>query len=170
MSGRHWAWVVTLLCIGGCTTLPSHDPLQVTVAGIEPLALQGLELRMLTRLRVQNPNDSPIDYRGVYVKIELQGKTFATGVTDVSGTVPAFGESIIEVPVTASAMRMAHQVFGERQAERRRHLRVPALRGFGRVLAEAARTGGNSDVDLNGQSPPCPRTPMNARSASVRRV
>ena len=112
MSGRHFAWVMILLCIGGCTTLPSHDPLQVTVAGIEPLQGEGLELRMLTKLRVQNPNDAPIDYRGVYVKIELQGKTFATGVTDASGTVPAFGESIIEVPVTASAMRMAHQFFG----------------------------------------------------------
>lgn len=112
MSGRHLALVMALLCIGGCTTLPSHDPLQVTVAGIEPLQGEGLELRMLTKLRVQNPNDSPIDYRGVYVKIELQGKTFATGVTDATGTVPAFGESVIEVPVTASAMRMAHQVFG----------------------------------------------------------
>lgn len=112
MSGRHLALVMSLLCIGGCTTLPSHDPLQVTVAGIEPLQGEGLELRMLTKLRVQNPNDSPIDYRGVYVKIELQGKTFATGVTDATGTVPAFGESVIEVPVTASAMRMAHQVFG----------------------------------------------------------
>ena len=112
MSGPHWAWVMALLCVGGCTTLPSHDPLQVTVAGIEPLQGEGFELRMLTKLRVQNPNDAPIDYRGVYVKIELQGKTFATGVTDVSGTVPAFGESVIEVPVTASAMRMAHQFFG----------------------------------------------------------
>ena len=112
MSGRHWAWVMALLCVGGCTTLPSHDPLQVTVAGIEPLQGEAIQLRMLTKLRVQNPNDSPIDYRGVYVKIELQGKTFATGVTDVSGIVPAFGESVIEVPVTASAMRMAHQFFG----------------------------------------------------------
>ena len=111
MSGRHLALVIALLCIGGCTTLPSHDPLQVTVAGIEPLPGDGLELRMLTKLRVQNPNDSPVDYRGVYVKIELQGKTFATGVTDASGSVPAFGESVIEVPVTASAMRMAHQFF-----------------------------------------------------------
>ena len=112
MSGRHLAWVMSLLCLGGCTTLPSHDPLQVTVAGIEPLQGEGLELRLLTKLRVQNPNVGPIDYRGVYVKIEVQGKTFATGVTDASGTVPAFGESVIEVPVTASAMRMAHQVFG----------------------------------------------------------
>jgi LEA14-like dessication related protein len=112
MSGRHLALVMSLLCLGGCTTLPSHDPLQVTVAGMEPLQGEGMELRLLTKLRVQNPNDSPIEYRGVYVKIEVQGKTFATGVADATGTVPAFGESVIEVPVTASVMRMAHQVFG----------------------------------------------------------
>jgi hypothetical protein len=112
MTARQFPWVLALVCIGACTTLPDRDPLQVTVAGIEPLQGEGLELRMLTKLRVQNPNDSPIEYHGVYVKIELQGKTFATGVSDASGTVPAFGESVIDVPVTASAMRMAHQVFG----------------------------------------------------------
>jgi LEA14-like dessication related protein len=103
---------VALLLLGGCATLSHHDPLQVTVAGIQPLQGEGFELRLLTKLRVQNPNETPINYNGVYVKIEVQGKTFATGVTDASGTVPAFGESVIEVPVTASAMRMAHQVFG----------------------------------------------------------
>ena len=112
MTSRQLAWAMALLCLGACTTLPDRDPLQVTVAGIEPLQGEGLELRMLTKLRVQNPNDSPIEYHGVYVKIELQGKTFASGVSDASGTVPAFGESVIDVPVTASAMRMAHQVFG----------------------------------------------------------
>jgi LEA14-like dessication related protein len=112
MSYRTLAFAITLSFLAGCATLRDHDPLQVTVAGIEPLQGEGLELRLLTKLRVQNPNDSPIDYRGVYVKIELQGKTFATGVSDASGTVPAFGESVIDVPVTASAMRMAHQFFG----------------------------------------------------------
>ena len=33
-------------------------------------------------------------------------------MSNASGAVPAFGESLIEVPVTASAMRMAHQFFG----------------------------------------------------------
>jgi LEA14-like dessication related protein len=112
MNRRNFAFASALLFLAGCTTLPSRDPLQVTVAGIEPLQGEGMELRLLTKLRVQNPNDSPIEYNGVYVKIELQGKTFATGVADATGTVPAFGESVIEVPVTASVMRMAHQVFG----------------------------------------------------------
>ena len=108
MAGR-MAWAMALLCLSACATLPARDPLQVSVAGIEPMKGEGLELRLLTRLRVQNPNDAPIAYRGVYVKIALQGQTFATGVTDADGTVPAFGETVIEVPVTASAFRIANQ-------------------------------------------------------------
>ena len=43
---------------------------------------EGLELRMLVKLRVQNPNSTALSYDGAYVKAEVQGKTFATGVSD----------------------------------------------------------------------------------------
>jgi hypothetical protein len=42
----------------------------------------------------------------------VQGKTFATGVSDVGGSVPRFGETVITVPVTASAFRMLSEVLG----------------------------------------------------------
>jgi len=67
---------------------------------------------MMLRLRVQNPNDQPIEYSGVYVDLEVQDKTFATGVSEAGGTVPAFGEAVISVPVTVSMMRMAGQFIG----------------------------------------------------------
>jgi LEA14-like dessication related protein len=88
-----------------------HDPLQVTVLGVEPLESQGMELRMLVKLRVQNPNDAPIDYNGVALEMNVQGKTFATGVSDASGSVPRFGESVITVPVTVSAFHMLGEAF-----------------------------------------------------------
>ncbi len=103
------ALVVATLASEGCATLHGRDPLQVTVAGIEPLQGQGLELRMLVKLRVQNPNDAPVDYNGVAVEMNVQGKTFATGVSDAGGSVPRFGEAIISVPVTVSAFRMVRQ-------------------------------------------------------------
>jgi LEA14-like dessication related protein len=96
----------------GCASLQSRDPLQVTVAGIEPLQGQGLELRLNVKLRVQNPNDTPVEYDGVAVAMDVQGKTFATGVADLAGSVPRYGESVITVPVTISAFRMARQVMG----------------------------------------------------------
>jgi LEA14-like dessication related protein len=84
----------------------------VTVAGIEPLQGQGMELRLLVKLRVQNPNDTPVDYNGVALEMSVQGKTLASGVSDAQGSVPRFGESVIEVPVTISGFRMARQAMG----------------------------------------------------------
>jgi len=100
------------LTLGGCAGLPSKDPLQVTVAGVESLPGEGMELRLLVKLRVQNPNPAPIDYRGAYLKLEVQGKTFATGVTGEQGTLPGYGEAVIGVPVTVSVLRMVRQVAG----------------------------------------------------------
>ena len=100
------------LGLGGCASFPRTDPLQVTVAGIEPMQGEGLELRMMVKLRVQNPNDAPVDYDGAYVRLEVQGKTFATGVSDSRGSVPRFGESVVAVPVTISMLNVVKQVLG----------------------------------------------------------
>jgi LEA14-like dessication related protein len=107
---RRFAPLLVALAVSACASLGRGDPPNVTVAGIRTLQGEGFEMRMLVKLRVQNPNDSAIDYNGVSVKFDVAGKTFATGVSDAAGTVPRFGESVIEVPVTISAMNMAKQV------------------------------------------------------------
>ena len=71
-----------------------------------------MELRLLVRLRVQNPNDTPIEFDGVSLNLDVMGRDFASGVSDQAGTVPRFGEAVIAVPVTVSLMRMARQVLG----------------------------------------------------------
>ena len=109
---RRAVYVAVAILLSACAALQRTDPLQVTVAGIEPLQGQGMELRMLVKLRVQNPNDAPIEYDGVSLKLDVQGNTFATGVSDERGSVPRFGESVISVPVTTSAMRMVRQALG----------------------------------------------------------
>jgi LEA14-like dessication related protein len=108
------AIALAVLTLAGCASLAGKDPLQVTVAGIEPMQEkgEGLELRLLVKLRVQNPNSAPVSYDGAYVKVEVQGKTFATGVSDAGGTLPGFSEAVVEVPVTVSMLRMVRQVIG----------------------------------------------------------
>src|SRR5512137_2444309 len=93
--------LATLLA-AGCASLPKHDPLQVTVAGIESLPGEGMELRLLVKLRVLNPNDAPVDFDGVALNLDVQGKRFASGVSDEVGSVPRFGEAVVQVPVTVS--------------------------------------------------------------------
>jgi len=103
---------IAVLTLTACASLLGRDPIQVTVAGVESLPGEGLELRMLVKLRVQNPTDTPLDYDGVSLKLDVQDKTFATGVSDTRGTVPRFGEAIIAVPVTISVLRMARHALG----------------------------------------------------------
>jgi LEA14-like dessication related protein len=97
--------------LAGCAGLPHQDPIQVSVANVEPLAGEGLELRLLVKLRVQNPNDAPVQYDGVYVKLDVLDKTLATGVSDERGSIPRYGESVIGLPVTVSGLRMAALAF-----------------------------------------------------------
>lgn len=101
--------LLSLLWLSGCAAISDRDPVQVTVAGIDTLPGEGLELRMLVKLRVQNPNDVPIEYDGVYIKLDVIDKTLATGVSDQRGVVPRFGEAVISVPLTVSPLRV---VFG----------------------------------------------------------
>ena len=111
-------FLAAAVAFAGCASLPSKDPLQVTVTGIEPLQEkeEGFEIRLLVRLRVQNPNSDAISYDGAYVKVEVQDKTFATGVSNVGGTVPGFSEAVVEVPVTISMLRMVRHVIGMKDA------------------------------------------------------
>jgi LEA14-like dessication related protein len=98
--------------LSSCASLQGREPLEVTVAGVEPLEGQGMEVRLLVKLRVQNPNEEPLDYDGVSLSMDVQGKTFATGVSDAAGNVPRFGEAVIDVPVTISAFRLVRQAMG----------------------------------------------------------
>ena len=103
--------VMTMLG-GGCALLPPAEPVDVTVAGIESLPAEGMEMRLAVKLRVQNPNDQPIDFDGLSVRLIVQGKTFATGVSDQRGTIPRFGTEVLTVAVTVSALRVAWNTFG----------------------------------------------------------
>ena len=96
-----------VLLLTGCASLQHHDPLRVTVAGVEPMKGEGMEMRMAVKLRVQNPNEKPVDFRGVSLEMDVEGKSFASGVCDENGSVPGYGESVISVPVSISALHVA---------------------------------------------------------------
>ena len=101
--------VSCLLLLAGCASLQHRDPLRVTVAGVEPMEGEGMEMRMAVKLRVQNPNQGPVEFRGVSLEMDVEGKSFASGVCDESGTVPGFGESVVSIPVSISALHIARQ-------------------------------------------------------------
>jgi len=96
-----------LLTLAACAAWTGGDPPRVTVAGIEALGGDGMELRMLVKLRVVNPNDFPIEYDGLAVKLDVQGRTIASGASNERGAVPRYGEAIIALPVSVSLVDVA---------------------------------------------------------------
>ena len=112
--------LLCLVAFAGCSALPNRDPLSIDVAGIEPLPGEGLELRLAVRVRIQNPNDTSIEYSGAALDLQLNGRKLASGVSAATGTVPRYGEAVLEIPVTVSALNMARQVLGFMNEQDRR--------------------------------------------------
>jgi LEA14-like dessication related protein len=111
MLNRRLLLLVVTLGLGACAALMGGEPLQVHLVGIEALEGQGLELRMALKLRLQNPNDTPVEFDGVSLQLDVQGSNFASGVSDQHGSVPRFGEAVLVIPVSVSGTSMVRQVF-----------------------------------------------------------
>jgi len=112
VPGRCLSLFVVLLLLTACASLGLREPVRVTVAGLEPLPSEGLEARFAVKLRVQNPNETALDFDGVAVELELAGFDFGSGVSDQRGSVPRYGEELITVPVTVPFLAIVRQVFG----------------------------------------------------------
>jgi LEA14-like dessication related protein len=101
--------MVAACALAACASLPTLDPPRVTLADIDSVSFEGMELRMRVKLRVQNPNRIALDYDGIDVQVSLQGRGVARGVSDERGSVPGYGEAIVALPVTISLMDLGRQ-------------------------------------------------------------
>lgn len=118
-----WSRRLVLLAstqLAACATLGGREPVVVDVVGVEPLPGQGMEGRFLVRLRVQNPNTEPVAFDGVAITLDVRGNRFASGVSDVRGTVPRFGETVLAVPVSVPMSAMLAQALSIASGDRAR--------------------------------------------------
>ena len=155
MAERLRAWcaiALALVLATACATL-GGDPLRVQVVGLEPLQGQGMELRFAAKLRVQNPNETPIEYDGIAVDLEVRGSAFASGVSDARGTIPRYGEAIVTVPVTVSAFAIVRQAIGFASGDRSKVDYV--LRGkVGGSTFGSVRFESRGELELPGSAAP----------------
>lgn len=106
-----------LLALGGCALLSNRDPLNINVVGFEPLQSQDMEVRFAVKIRVQNPNETAIDYNGVALDLEVNGQPLAAGVSDQAGSIGRFSETVLTVPVSVSAFSVLRQTLGLSQTQ-----------------------------------------------------
>ena len=112
MIRRAALWALVGAALAACAGIGLREPLRVTLAGLDSLPGEGMEARFLAKIRVQNPNDVAITYSGLSAEVELNGKSFASGVSPATGEIPRFGESVVELPLTVPATAMVRQVLG----------------------------------------------------------
>jgi LEA14-like dessication related protein len=117
LSSPHRTRLRTLLLslivtLTACSTLTPGDPLRIQLVGVEPLPGEDLEMRFAVKLRVQNPNNSPIDFDGVALQLKVNQQPLLSGVSDQSGQIPRYGETILHIPVSLSAYAALRQAWG----------------------------------------------------------
>jgi LEA14-like dessication related protein len=103
---------LSLVALAACANLTQRDPLNIDVAGIEQVPGEGMEVVLAVRIRVQNPNDTPVEYNGVALTLDVNDRSLASGVSDEVGVVPRYGETVFTIPVTISAFDVARQIYG----------------------------------------------------------
>ena len=108
---RRVVMLLAALGLGACAGLPlSMKPPEVSVADLRLIDAGLLEQRFGLRLRVLNPNDADIPVDGLSFTIALNGKAFATGVSNTAVTIPRLGEAVVEVEAVSSLAGMLRQL------------------------------------------------------------
>jgi hypothetical protein len=153
MLRRYLVLGLLSVLLAGCASLGLREPVRVTVAGLEPLPGEGLEARFAVTLRLQNHSDTRLDFDGVSLDLELAGKDFGSGVSDQHGSVPRFGETLITVPVTVSAIAIVSQLMAmtERRGEPRIQYRLQGR--LGGIGLGSARFSSEGELTLPKQQP-----------------
>jgi len=139
-----------LLALSGCVTYPYDDPLNVNVVSIQPLPSQDMEVRFAVKIRVQNPNGTNINYNGVALDLDINGQPFASGVSNESGSVGRYAETVLSVPVSVSAFSALRQTYGYTQMQNLHNMPY-VLRGkLGSGLFATRRFVDSGQVSLPG--------------------
>jgi LEA14-like dessication related protein len=114
------------LLLGGCAGMrPGYERPSVTLSSFRILPSEGLMPRFALGLRVVNPNPTPLPLRGMSYNVAFEGHPLLTGVAGNLETVPAYGESMIEVQTGVdliSGLRLFNDLLNDPQRDRLRFL------------------------------------------------
>ena len=97
--------ILPILC--GCAGFGKRlEPPRISLVHIQVQKVALLETIFQIDLRVYNTNDVPLTIRGADCYLKLQGKDFASGVSNERATVPALGTVVIPMAVYSSVIEL----------------------------------------------------------------
>jgi LEA14-like dessication related protein len=114
----------------GCAGLgESLKPPQMNISNIQVREIRPFEVVFQVRLRAFNTNDTAIDIKGMKCELEINGRRFATGVSNTRTEIPPYQTATIPIDVYSSVLDIVKGLPGLGEKERLRY----TLKGHVRV-------------------------------------
>jgi LEA14-like dessication related protein len=96
---------VLMILWAGCAGLGvSLKPPQMNISNIQVLEIRPFEAVFRVLLRAFNTNDVAIDIKGIKCELEINGRRFATGVSDTRTKIPPYQTATLPVDVYSSVL------------------------------------------------------------------
>lgn len=107
----HLLALLILTGVSGCATLgPDFEPPRISVVSLEPDSVTLLEQKYLIQLRIQNPNEQPLAIRGLHYDLELNGRSFLSGVSGDALAIPPFSDAVIRTEGVSTLFGFLRQI------------------------------------------------------------
>jgi LEA14-like dessication related protein len=114
----------------GCAGLgESLKPPQMNISNIKVLEIRPFEAVFQIRLRAFNTNDAAIGIKGIKCELEINGRRFATGVSNTRKEIPPYQTAVIPIDVYSSVLDLIRGLPGLGNKERLRY----TLKGHVRI-------------------------------------
>jgi LEA14-like dessication related protein len=115
---RLLAAILACLAIAGCAGIGKQlEPPRVSLANIRVEEVSGLETAFEIQMRVFNANDVDLKVTGIKADLDVNGRPFATGVSNSSVEISSYGTELVTVTVYSSVIKMFKSVYGLKESE-----------------------------------------------------
>ena len=91
---------------------------RINIANVMPRDIKLFEQVFDLELRIQNPNDTPLEVNGLAFELELNDKRFATGVSNQSLVIDRLSSDVIHVEAITTLVGFLRQVAEYQQTQR----------------------------------------------------
>lgn len=102
--------VAVLLTLSACAGLRHNsDSLKVNLSSLQVLEVRPLEQRFRADIRIQNRSRSPLQVEGLAFDLSLNGKQFASGVSNQHVTIEELSDAVVTVDLTSTLFGLIRQ-------------------------------------------------------------
>ncbi|MDQ8206163.1 LEA type 2 family protein [Coraliomargarita sp. SDUM461003] len=95
--------MILTLSLGGCASMPSnYEQAKVDVVGISKSATDTAVLQFTIQLRIVNPNPEPIELKGLYYELSIDGIHVVNGTSNQIPSIEGYSDTVVSVSSAAN--------------------------------------------------------------------